>query len=131
MRSFAEARERSVGVVAEFGAGDVRALGIEQRGERAQDAAFGLAAQAEQDEVVARKEGVDDLRDDGVVVADDAGEERGAVASGPPGAMARRRVMRLSRSSSLTERPTRSGVYSERRSWPSVLGRGDVGMIEV
>ena len=49
---------------------------VEQRGEGAQDAALGLAAQAEQDEVLPRENGVDDLRNDGVFVADDAGEER-------------------------------------------------------
>ncbi len=76
-RKFAQ---RSVGVVAELGAGDVGRVGVEQRGERAQDAGLGLAAQAEQDEVVAREDGVDDLRDDRVVVADDAGEEAFAFA---------------------------------------------------
>ena len=76
MRSRENLRERGVGVVAELGAGDVGAVRVEQRGERAEDARLGLAAQAEQDEVVAREDGVDDLRDDRVVVADDAGEER-------------------------------------------------------
>jgi hypothetical protein len=52
---------------------------IEERRKGAQDAAFGLAAQAEQNEVVARKNGVHDLRHDGVVVADDAGEDAGVV----------------------------------------------------
>ena len=51
-------------------------LVVEQAREGAQDAALRLAAQAEQDEIVARQHGVDDLRDDRVVVADDAGEER-------------------------------------------------------
>ena len=59
-----------------FGAGDVGEMRVEQRGESAQDARLRLAAQAEQDEVVPREDGVDDLRDDGVFVADDAGEER-------------------------------------------------------
>ena len=40
-----------------------------------QQAALGLSAQAQQDEVVAREQGVDHLRDHRVVVADDAGEE--------------------------------------------------------
>ena len=43
---------------------------------RAQDARLRLAAQAEQDEIVTRQDRVDDLRHDGVVVADDAGKER-------------------------------------------------------
>ncbi len=73
----AEFGDGGVGIVADLGAGDVGAGGVEQGGERAQDARFGLAAQAEQDEVVAREDGVDELGDDGVFVADDAGEERG------------------------------------------------------
>ena len=89
MRSRQNLRDGRVGIVAEFGAGDVGHVGIEQRGERAQDAGLGLAAQAEQDEVVAREDGVDELRDDGVFVADDAREERRASAS--PGAIARSR----------------------------------------
>ena len=48
---------------------------VEQGGEGAEDARLGLAAEAEQDEVVAGEDGVDELGDDGVVVADDAGEE--------------------------------------------------------
>src|SRR5580698_4177480 len=48
---------------------------IEQRGERAQDAALGLPAKSEQDEVLPGENCVDDLRDDGVLVADDAGED--------------------------------------------------------
>ena len=68
--------ERVVGVVANFAAGDVGHVFVEQRGERAEDAALGLAAQAEQDEVLPGENGVDDLRDDRVFVADDAGEER-------------------------------------------------------
>ncbi len=65
-----------VGVVAHLGAGDVGAGGVEQGGEGAENAGFGLAAKAEEDEVVAREDGVDELGDDGVFVADDAGEER-------------------------------------------------------
>ena len=49
---------------------------VEQRRQRAQDARLGLAAQAEQDEVVPRQHGIHQLRDDRVVVADDAGEQR-------------------------------------------------------
>ena len=73
-----EAGEWGVGIVAELGAADVGGLGVEQGGEGAQDAALGLTTEAEEDEVVAGEDGVDDLRDDGIVVADDAGEERGA-----------------------------------------------------
>ena len=42
--------------------------------------------------------------------------------------MWRRRAMRLSRSSSLTERETRSGVNSDLRSWPSVVGSAFCGI---
>ncbi len=73
---FRELGDGGVGIVAEFGAGDVGAGGVEQGGEGAEDAGFGLAAEAEEDEVVFGEDGVDDLGDDGVFVADDAGEER-------------------------------------------------------
>ena len=49
---------------------------VEQRRQRAEDARLRLAAQAEQDEVVPREDRVDELRDHGVVVADDAGKQR-------------------------------------------------------
>ena len=55
-----------------------RALRVEQGGEGAEDAGLRLAAQAEQDEVVPRENGVDELGYDGVFVADDAGK-RGAL----------------------------------------------------
>jgi len=65
---------RVVGVVADFTAGDVGETLVEQAGEGAEDAAFGLAAKAEEDEVLLGEDGVDDLRDYGVFIADDAGE---------------------------------------------------------
>ena len=49
---------------------------VEQADERAQDPALRLTTQAEQDEVVARQNRVDDLRDDRVVEADDSRKER-------------------------------------------------------
>ena len=48
----AELGDRRVGIIADLGACDVGAVGVEQRGERAQDAGFRLAAKAEKDEVV-------------------------------------------------------------------------------
>ena len=60
----------------DLAAGHDRNLLVEQIDEAAQDAALRLAAQAEQDEVVARQDRVDELRDDRLVVADDAGEQR-------------------------------------------------------
>ena len=76
----AAAADGDVRVVVDFASGDVRHLRIEQRGQGAQDAAFCLSAEPEQDEVVAGEDGVDDLRDDGVVVADDAGKDWAAFA---------------------------------------------------
>ena len=59
-----------------FAAGDVGNLGVKKFDQAAQDAALGLAAQAEQDEIVARQNGVGDLRQDRFFVAVNAGEER-------------------------------------------------------
>src|SRR6266700_3457932 len=49
---------------------------VEQRSESAKNAAFGLAAQTQKNEIMARKNGIHDLRDNGVVITDDAGENR-------------------------------------------------------
>ena len=75
----AAAADGRVGIVANLAAGQIRHVRIEQRRQGAQDAAFGLAAQAEQNEIVPRENGIDDLRNNGVVVADDAGENAGVV----------------------------------------------------
>ena len=72
--------DRVQGVVVDLAAGHHRDVIVEERHQCAQQAGFGLPAQTEQDEVMARQQGVDELRNDRVVVADDAGEER------PPGA---------------------------------------------
>jgi len=71
----AELGDRSVGVVADFGAGDVWEIWVEEGGQGAKDARLCLSAETEEDEVVLAEDGVDDLGDDGVVVADDAREE--------------------------------------------------------
>ena len=52
-------------------------------GELAQDAALGLTPKAQQDEVVPGQQRVDDLGEDGVLIADDAGEQR--LAGAQPG----------------------------------------------
>ena len=62
-------------IVVDFGAGDDRNALVEQIGELPNDAALGLPAQAQQDQIVARENCVYDLRDDRLVVADDAGEK--------------------------------------------------------
>ena len=59
----------------DLAAGHDRDVLVEQIDQAAQDPALGLAAQAEQDEVVPREDGVDELRDDRLVVADDAGKQ--------------------------------------------------------
>ena len=43
--------------------------------EPAKNAALGLAAQAEKNEIVAREQGIDDLRDDSVFIAMHAGKK--------------------------------------------------------
>ena len=68
--------DRRVRIVAQLGAGDIRRLRVEQRGQRAQDARLGLPAQAQQDEVVPREHRIHQLRDDRVLVADDPGKQR-------------------------------------------------------
>src|SRR2546426_6767031 len=69
-------RER---VVVHFAPREDRDLLVEQRDERAQDAALRLPPQAQQDEVVPGEDPVDELRDHGVLIAHDPGEEEGAV----------------------------------------------------
>jgi hypothetical protein len=54
-------------------------LRIQQRGQCAQDAAFRLSAQTEQNEIVPRENRVHNLRDDCVVVANDARKHRNIV----------------------------------------------------
>jgi hypothetical protein len=64
----------------DFATGDVRNMGIEQRGQIAQDTAFGLAAQSEQNEIMTGENGVDDLRYYRVVVSHNAGKNGPALA---------------------------------------------------
>ena len=78
--SLAAPADRGVGIVVNLAAGDVRQLCVKQRGQGAQDAALGLPAQSEQNEIMARKNGVDDLGHYGVVIADDAGKNGAASA---------------------------------------------------
>ena len=66
-------------IVVDLAAGENGNLLIEQRDELPQDAALGLTAQAEKNEIVARQNGVDELRNDGFLVAHDAGKQRRAV----------------------------------------------------
>ena len=69
-------RDRVVRVVVDLAAGDDRHPLVEQRGERADHAGLRLTTLAEEDHVVAGDERVLELGQDGVLVADDAFDER-------------------------------------------------------
>ena len=71
--------DRDEGIVVDLTAGDDRHGVVEECDERAQDARLRLSAQPEQNEVVLGQNGVGHLRNDGVLVADHAGEERSAL----------------------------------------------------
>ena len=62
-------------VVVDLDAGQHRHPLVQQVRQHAEDARLGLAAQAEEQQVVLGEDAVDDLRDDAVAVADDAGEQ--------------------------------------------------------
>src|SRR4029453_2680538 len=62
--------DRTERVVVDLRPGDDRYGLVEQTGQLAQDAALGLTAQSEQDDVMSGQERIDDLRDDGVLVTD-------------------------------------------------------------
>ena len=64
-----------VGIVVNFTALDDWDVRVHKSHQAAQDARFSLAAQAQQNEMMARQNGVDDLRKDGIVVAVHAGKE--------------------------------------------------------
>src|SRR5439155_5986899 len=68
----AERRER---IVVDLAAGDDRYPFVEQIHEPAQNPALRLTTEPEEDEVVPGKDRVHELRDDRLVVADDAGEK--------------------------------------------------------
>src|SRR5262249_60887673 len=70
------------GIVFESAAWNRRQPLVEKRGQRAQDARLGLSAQSEKDEVVLREDGVLELRNDRLVVADDAREQGSSLADG-------------------------------------------------
>ena len=69
-------RDRGVGVVVDLGTRDDRHPLVEQVDQRADHAGLGLTALAEEDHVVAGQECVLELGEDGVVVAEDLGEQR-------------------------------------------------------
>src|SRR6266540_3844952 len=65
-------RDRIEGIVIDLAPRDDGDLFVEQRDELAQDAALRLAAEPEQNEVVARENRIDELRQDGLFVPHDA-----------------------------------------------------------
>ena len=67
--------EWTVRIVANLASGNVWHLFIEQGRQRAQDAALGLPAQTQQDEVLPRENRIHDLRNDGVFKSHDAGKK--------------------------------------------------------
>jgi len=56
--------------------GDVGGRLVQQAGQQPDDTSLGLSAESEQDEVVPGKHSVDNLRDDGVLIADDPWKQR-------------------------------------------------------
>ena len=62
-------------IVVNFGAGDDRYFVIQKLGELADDAALGLSSEAQQNNVVPRENGVDELGDNCFVVTDDAAKK--------------------------------------------------------
>jgi hypothetical protein len=78
----AAAADRHVRVVVDFAAGEVRRPFVQQSCELADEARFGLAAEAKQNEIVPGKKGVDYLRHHRIFVAYDAGKQRFASLDG-------------------------------------------------
>jgi hypothetical protein len=76
----APAANWGIRIVVNLAACDVWHLRIQQRGQRAQNAALGLPAQSQQNKVVARQNCIDDLWHYGVIVANDSGKNRPALA---------------------------------------------------
>ncbi len=68
-------RDRIERIVIQLAAGQAGDLVVQELDQRAQDAGLGLAAQAEQDEVVPGQQRVDDAGDDGALVAQDLRKE--------------------------------------------------------
>ena len=62
-------------IVVDLAAGDCGHLLVQQIDQAARDARLGLAALAEEHDVLPGEDGVLDLRDDGLFIADDAGED--------------------------------------------------------
>src|SRR5262249_9924549 len=68
--------DRGQRIVVDLAAGEHGHRLVEQAREQPRNASLGLTALAEQHDVLAAEDRVLDLRDDGLVVADDTGQER-------------------------------------------------------
>ena len=68
--------DRPERVLGDFGSLDHRCFVVEQRGQATDEARLRLAPFAEKNDVLAAENGIGNLRDDGVVVAHDAREQR-------------------------------------------------------
>ena len=79
------AGDRGVGVVVDLRAGHDRHPLVEEIDEGADDAGLGLPPLAQEDDVVPGQQGVLQLGEDGVVVAEDAGDQRSAGRDAPGG----------------------------------------------
>src|SRR4051794_24358 len=69
-------RDRGERIVVDLTPGDGRNPLVEQGGQLPQEPTLGLTPEPQQDEVVTRQERVDDLRQDGVLIPHNPGEER-------------------------------------------------------
>src|SRR5437870_2560622 len=76
----AAAANRSIGIIMNLASGKIGHLRVEQGSEGAKHSALGLTAESEQDEVMTREQGIDDLGNDGIVVADDARKDLTSIA---------------------------------------------------
>ncbi len=72
----ARSADRCERIVVDLAAWDDRHPLVEQIDQSAEDPALRLSAKAEQDEVMTREDGIDELRDDGFAISNDAGEQR-------------------------------------------------------
>src|SRR5271156_1062462 len=71
----ASAANRGVGIVVNFAALDHRDMRVHESHQAAQDARLRLPAQTKQNEMMARENGIDDLRQNGIVVAMHTGKK--------------------------------------------------------
>jgi hypothetical protein len=71
----AAAADGAVGVIVNFAAFEVRRDFVEKRGKLPDEPGFGLSAKAQQNKIMTGKNGVNDLRHDRVIEAENAGKQ--------------------------------------------------------